>query len=1053
MCNVPPKFFQVCRLCLTLVKEHDVEVLQIFNSSTSSSAAVVPATATTTSAPTTTTTAQFVSTENKTNVGAPANTPSKQFHQHHQLQLQHHHQLHAHTHQFGRPQNTSCSNSSTQNDCSSADNLSLSTPVSIFKSEEEMPDNNISTLVPFVPSNIAVSDNSTYGISQLLSKSLENSKVGVFSTSNPQIQVKNATHVQHKITLLPSSLSSNDNVEEGKSNNGGSSMALGEEQEEVYKKANHDESSPHITIQILSCLSIKISPDDGLPAIVCNTCRAQLNAFWNFRLMAQKADFTLKEITKFSKQDQISIENKAHTFSSILTSPPCGKSSSERMAAKALTELSKSSKGYFGNFKPINISSENYVETCKTAGSEDIITKTQESNINEHVDDNNVDDDIYNTTSCSSKTPPMMKIPLEALSPTIRPPPELLPMIERSNELKKCLVAHNIVPQPIIATTTASVVVATTATAMPITTKADVIEDRMGTTVYFAPNDSLINYDGLISPNTIAKNLINMKSENLPNIEKIRNLQQKLETAAVLMDISKKVIISPPCSNRQSPNLPTMQIAATAPTATTSVTTTTDESIKNSVIKTERPSNNEKTTVNAATLTVTTPTTTTSTQQLDGKEIDLSIKKPKHEFSNTQQQTTTTVSQLLHYARPTILELQQKQQQQQHQAHILQPVNLDLETTSIIKGEIAKETRPCSTTTQLSISIPNKKDTPTAGAVTYSDSDDSSDSNRLEMDMSSMLNERKTPDSITSEEQVTDIATTQLWQALARSAANNENNQLLRHMIQRSLVFPPPPSTISSENVPEQPMALLKNDNLNKLCRRKQTCPTKNDAIEQLPPNIISVNTQNIEMNANTHNQVAVVAAAAAASMQDKKNNKNTSPSSSSGIINNPKDMSCSNCGTLTTTIWRRSIRGEMVCNACGLYFKLHGVNRPHSMRRDTIHTRRRRPKESEKSKKKNKRASSPSEVLCKMPICGASGAGVELKQNMFLAVENPETTVFSFAKYKRHIDEEQAKIIKEGLLKKRKLQQGSIKSDFNQVDDFLVPLNLVSSENNTKLT
>lgn len=57
------------------------------------------------------------------------------------------------------------------------------------------------------------------------------------------------------------------------------------------------------------------------------------------------------------------------------------------------------------------------------------------------------------------------------------------------------------------------------------------------------------------------------------------------------------------------------------------------------------------------------------------------------------------------------------------------------------------------------------------------------------------------------------------------------------------------------------------------------------------------------------------------------------------------KDMSCTNCGTLTTTIWRRNIRGEMVCNACGLYFKLHGVNRPHTMRRDTIHTRRRRPK------------------------------------------------------------------------------------------------------------
>ena len=87
-------------------------------------------------------------------------------------------------------------------------------------------------------------------------------------------------------------------------------------------------------------------------------------------------------------------------------------------------------------------------------------------------------------------------------------------------------------------------------------------------------------------------------------------------------------------------------------------------------------------------------------------------------------------------------------------------------------------------------------------------------------------------------------------------------------------------------------------------------------------------------------------------------------------IVNNSqKDVSCSNCGTLTTTIWRRSTRGEMVCNACGLYFKLHGVNRPHSMRRDTIHTRRRRPKESEKSSKKSKLAQ-PFYISSRIYVC-----------------------------------------------------------------------------------
>ena len=37
--------------------------------------------------------------------------------------------------------------------------------------------------------------------------------------------------------------------------------------------------------------------------------------------------------------------------------------------------------------------------------------------------------------------------------------------------------------------------------------------------------------------------------------------------------------------------------------------------------------------------------------------------------------------------------------------------------------------------------------------------------------------------------------------------------------------------------------------------------------------------------------------------------------------------MICANCGTNTTTLWRRNAQGEPVCNACGLYFKLHGVS------------------------------------------------------------------------------------------------------------------------------
>jgi len=60
---------------------------------------------------------------------------------------------------------------------------------------------------------------------------------------------------------------------------------------------------------------------------------------------------------------------------------------------------------------------------------------------------------------------------------------------------------------------------------------------------------------------------------------------------------------------------------------------------------------------------------------------------------------------------------------------------------------------------------------------------------------------------------------------------------------------------------------------------------------------------------------------------------------------------SCSNCKTTTTTLWRRNQNGEPVCNACGLYYKLHNVARPLTMKKDGIQTRNR--KLSAKSKKK----------------------------------------------------------------------------------------------------
>ncbi|GFY74538.1 transcription factor GATA-6 [Trichonephila inaurata madagascariensis] len=58
--------------------------------------------------------------------------------------------------------------------------------------------------------------------------------------------------------------------------------------------------------------------------------------------------------------------------------------------------------------------------------------------------------------------------------------------------------------------------------------------------------------------------------------------------------------------------------------------------------------------------------------------------------------------------------------------------------------------------------------------------------------------------------------------------------------------------------------------------------------------------------------------------------------------------LSCSNCGTITTTLWRRNNHGEPVfVMFCSLYYKLHNMNRPLAMRKAGIQTRKRKPKNS----------------------------------------------------------------------------------------------------------
>ncbi|XP_049549128.1 uncharacterized protein LOC125960033 isoform X3 [Anopheles darlingi] len=160
------------------------------------------------------------------------------------------------------------------------------------------------------------------------------------------------------------------------------------------------------------------------------------------------------------------------------------------------------------------------------------------------------------------------------------------------------------------------------------------------------------------------------------------------------------------------------------------------------------------------------------------------------------------------------------------------------------------------------------------------------------------------------------------------------------------------------------------------------------------------------------------------------------------------KDMSCTNCGTTTTTIWRRNIRGEMVCNACGLYFKLHGVNRPHTMRRDTIHTRRRRPKGDKSTRRKSVKQESGDIVAD-----NGTDAAVDMQalQNQLMALRDATrgqqtnftmTPVSAFQQYLRVTQNFDANGSGELLV-----DAGDDSGPENDLDSCNLPLNLVATQ------
>ncbi|KAL0956601.1 hypothetical protein HGRIS_002738 [Hohenbuehelia grisea] len=67
-----------------------------------------------------------------------------------------------------------------------------------------------------------------------------------------------------------------------------------------------------------------------------------------------------------------------------------------------------------------------------------------------------------------------------------------------------------------------------------------------------------------------------------------------------------------------------------------------------------------------------------------------------------------------------------------------------------------------------------------------------------------------------------------------------------------------------------------------------------------------------------------------------------TAQPSKGGSEDGESPTQCTNCHTMNTPLWRRDPEGQPLCNACGLFFKLHGVVRPLSLKTDVIKKRNR---------------------------------------------------------------------------------------------------------------
>uniref|UniRef100_A0A914CCE7 GATA-type domain-containing protein n=2 Tax=Acrobeloides nanus TaxID=290746 RepID=A0A914CCE7_9BILA len=141
-------------------------------------------------------------------------------------------------------------------------------------------------------------------------------------------------------------------------------------------------------------------------------------------------------------------------------------------------------------------------------------------------------------------------------------------------------------------------------------------------------------------------------------------------------------------------------------------------------------------------------------------------------------------------------------------------------------------------------------------------------------------------------------------------------------------------------NIIPQPTILSQAATSNALESQLVAQAVKSRQLYQSPPNEV----RQSPMSSATNSSHNVQAASANKNRPQAKKSPQTTQRRQ-GLI-------CSNCNGSSTTLWRRNHNGEPVCNACGLYYKLHQVNRPISMKKEGVQTRKRKPRNPDGSSK-----------------------------------------------------------------------------------------------------